>query len=183
MRRRVSWKTWWLLVASILVIILLIATNFLISHWQQSYTQPASSTRIIAPHAHSDIQRSSHGVEAKDPSVLCVRFAPRVLKVYTTDTPNRAALISQYYTRNANGLSLPVARIARQPLDEYTGFLMTSSRGSVTCSVGTGLEAPWILQFSKQSDGRWLCSSVAGPWKGAYKILGDKLPDRDQERQ
>lgn len=183
---RVSWKTWCFFALSMLMIVLLIATNFLISaHVYESHqTHNITSSRVpMSGKSTREQAKSTAGIDVQDASGLCVRYAPRVLQAYTTDTPNRATLIAQYYTKHANGLSIPVTRIARQPLDEYTGFLMTSSQGSVTCSVGTGLQAPWILEFGKQINGRWLCSSVAGPWKGACNIVGDKLPvNLDMER-
>lgn len=104
------------------------------------------------------------------PLALCETTAPKAVKAYVTASPDRQRLLRRYFAPHAGGLDIPVSRIAPQPAAGFAGFLNEGTpHAAATCSVSTGLESPWILDWEYDADSGWLCTSIAGPMGQAYK--------------
>lgn len=124
-------------------------------------TPPAAAT--------TQAEGKGRGVRST-PLDLCARTAPRAVRAYVTDSLDRKRLLRRYFTPRAGGLNIPVSDIAPQPAAEFAGFLNEGTpRATATCSVSTGLESPWILDYEYSADSGWLCTSIAGPMNQAYK--------------
>lgn len=132
-----------------------------------------------------------HGAAARTKASverLCADTAPAALKAYVTDTADRADRLDRYFTRDAAGLSIPINRIAPQPLDQFVGFIETGddSAGAASCGVATGLASMWTLEYEYTARNGWLCTSVTGPLEGAYVIQPGAPPDiqrQDSEQE
>ena len=114
-------------------------------------------------------------------SDLCSAVAPKALTAYAIASSGRARLLARYFTSDADGLSIPVDRIARQPLESsaWTGFELTGTdRSAATCSVSTGLASPWIMEWTFSPRVGWRCSSVTAPLEGGLAVLADS-PDAE----
>lgn len=124
-------------------------------------TPPAAAT--------TQAEGKGRGVRST-PLDLCAKTAPKAVRAYVTDSPDRKRLLRRYFTPRAGGLNIPVSDIAPQPAAEFAGFLNEGTpRATATCSVSTGLESPWILDYEYSADSGWLCTSIAGPMNQAYK--------------
>lgn len=146
---------------------LFLGVNFAISHATSDMTDVAA-VRERPPAAERDGTQSgtepSPAMEAGD---VCADLAPRALRAYVTDSPDRDGALREMFTADAAGLSIPASRIMSQPLDTFTGFLVSGDGRTATCAVATGLASAWTMTY-EYDDGRWLCSAVAGPLDGAY---------------
>ena len=158
-------------------VVVFIAANFMLSAF-------TSSDRDGRGRDGSSVSMSEDPVKTgeKDDVIrstvsdLCTTTAPRALAAYATAANQRDELLSRYFTPNANGLSVPVERIAAQPLESsaWTGFELTGTeRSSASCSVSTGLAAMWVMDWTYSQSGGWRCSSVTAPLQGGYVVLGD----------
>lgn len=108
-------------------------------------------------------------------SAACVDLAPRTLKAYMGE--DRSRLKGPWFTEDAQGLDVPVSGIAPQPVETFTGSLNTGAdRSMAVCSVWTGLESPWILQYRYTNEAGWLAVMVQGPAEGAYTLSGGPRP-------
>lgn len=85
---------------------------------------------------------------------------------------------------DAQGLNIPIDRIAGQPDVQASGGMNAGTSTTATCSVWTGLESPWTLTWRWTADKGWKCTGINGPLEGAYTVLGDKAPaeDKDDEK-
>lgn len=104
------------------------------------------------------------------PLALCETTAPKAVKAYVTASPDRQRLLRRYFAPHAGGLNIPVSHIAPQPAEKFAGFLNEGTpHATATCSVSTGLESPWILDWEYSAESGWLCTSIAGPMGQAYE--------------
>lgn len=111
---------------------------------------------------------------ASTASAACTDLAPRTLRAYMDG--DRSRLKGSWFTEDAQGLDVPASGIARQPLDAFTGTMNAGSdRSTAVCSVWTGLESPWVVQYRYTNEAGWLAVMVQGPAEGAYS-----LPDRPE---
>lgn len=137
---------------------------------------PSSTSRAAKPRPSRTARpkpRPGRSV-ASTASAACTDLAPRTLKAYMGE--DRSKLKGSWFTTDAQGLDVPASGIARQPLDGFTGTMNTGSdRSTAVCSVWTGLESPWVIQYRYTNEAGWLAVMVQGPAEGAYA-----LPDREK---
>lgn len=162
------------LFALLLVVALIAANYFMAKANKPSQVQDPSRPTASAPATINESDSEKYMV--RDAGEMCEELAPRTLHAYIDDTPDRSELLSRYFTPNAQGLTIPVSEIAKQPTDTFTGFLGASDDASATCSVATGLSAPWILHYTYSTEDGWMCDSVSGGMDGAYKTKEGKAP-------
>lgn len=106
------------------------------------------------------------------PSDVCEKLAPRTLQAYMTMP--RKDLKGVWLTPNAQGLEIPISAISKQPLKDFSGALSGGSQYSTAvCTVWTGLESPWLLQYRYDGEDGWLAVMVQGPSEGAYDTSGE----------
>lgn len=117
----------------------------------------------------------------RDAETMCAQLAPKALAAYVTDSADRDELLQKYFTPNAQGLTVSVKELAKQPSDSFEGFLNTSEGITAVCSVATGIEAPWILSYSWDDANGWRCDAVTGGMIGAYKQHSGKAPKAKEQ--
>lgn len=140
----------------------------------KSHTPPsAAETQSVASTTPSSDTAAFMGRDAQD---MCERLAPAALKAYVTDAPDRAQLLQRYFTPTARGLSISVHDIAEQPAKQFSGFLNTDNGDTAVCSVATGIDAPWILEFRWDDTNGWMCDGVSGGMNGAYRQRSGQAP-------
>lgn len=129
----------------------------------------AAATDRPAAAAQAPAQAKRKGVRST-PLALCEDTAPKAVRAYVTASPDRKRLLRRYFAPHAGGLDIPVSDIAPQPAEQFAGFLNEGTpHATATCSVSTGLESPWILDWEYSAESGWLCTSIAGPMGQAYE--------------
>ena len=115
---------------------------------------------------------------------VCEKLAPKAAAAYTSKAADRDRLIKRYFASDAQGLNIPIDRLADQPDVQASGGMNAGTSTTATCSVWTGLESPWTLTWRWTADKGWKCTGINGPLEGAYTVLGDKAPaeDKDDEK-
>lgn len=156
----------------------LVGANMLMKRIKTNMQTPAPASQSVSP---ASPEADSDAFMTRDAQTVCERLAPDALKAYVTDAPDRAQLLHRYFTPNARGLSISVHDIADQPATRFSGFLNTSDGDTAVCSVTTGIDAPWILEFRWNNEDGWLCDGVSGGMSGAYRQRTGQAP-KAQER-
>lgn len=156
----------------------LVGANMLMKRITTNTPTPTPVSQQVAP---ASPETDPDAFTDRDAQDVCERLAPDALKAYVTDTPDRERLLQRYFTPNARGLSISVHDIAQQPATRFSGFLNTSDGDTAVCSVATGIDAPWILEFRWDDSDDWLCDGVSGGMNGAYRQRTGQAP-KAQER-
>lgn len=112
---------------------------------------------------------------------VCEKLAPKAAAAYASKAADRDRLIKRYFASDAQGLNIPIDRIADQPDVQASGGMNAGTSTTATCSVWTGLESPWTLTWRWTADKGWKCTGISGPLEGAYTVLGDKAPEEDKD--
>ncbi|MFQ6190301.1 hypothetical protein ACLMJB_09020 [Bifidobacterium adolescentis] len=120
-------------------------------------------------------------VRHQKPLEVCEKLAPKAAAAYTSKAADRDRLIKRYFASDAQGLNIPIDRIADQPDVQASGGMNAGTSATATCSVWTGLESPWTLTWRWTADKGWKCTGINGPLEGAYTVLGDKAPTEDKD--
>lgn len=172
-----------IIVATIAATVLLVAAGIASALLNPIPSSTGDPTRLVAASKSKERSaaagRSGHASTRASALKLCSDIAPKAAKAYVTDSENRESELRKYFTTDAQGLNIPVSRIEPQPAADFAGGLNTASGDTAVCSVHTGLESPWMLTWQWTDDDGWLCTAIAGPLDGAYKVLGDK-PTEEQ---
>lgn len=169
---------------TILAIILIAAINIalVLIHPTTGGENATASVQAQAEATGRSKTETTQGEAARMTAVdVCADIAPKATKAYVTDTSDRDRLIAEYFTKDATGLNIPIARIQPQPQVEYAGGLNVGDDTTATCSVHTGLESPWTLTYRWTPEQGWQCTGIQGPIDGAYKLQGDKIPDKENQ--
>lgn len=151
----------------------LVGANLLMRRIKAHTPQPTDTSQSAAPTPNAT---DSGTFMDRDAQTMCERLAPDTLKAYTTDSPARSRLLQRYFTPDARGLSISVHDIAEQPATQFSGFLNTSDGDTAICSVTTGIDAPWILEFRWDDADGWMCVGVSGGMNGAYRQRSGQAP-------
>ena len=161
---------------AILLVAALIAANYFTSKASVAHPQQTTAAHPTPSSTATTDSADAERYMARDAGTMCEQLAPKALHAYIDDTSDRGELLARYFTPDAQGLTIPVSEIAKQPTNVFNGFLSTSDEDTAICSVTTGLSAPWILHYTYSADKGWLCDSVAGGMDGAYKTKEGKAP-------
>ena len=109
------------------------------------------------------------------------KLAASDVKAETSTSTPAARRQKPYFASDAQGLNIPIDRIADQPDVQASGGMNAGTSTTATCSVWTGLESPWTLTWRWTADKGWKCTGISGPLEGAYTVLGDKAPEEDKD--
>lgn len=167
---------------AILLMGILAGANTLLQHAKTGRAESAALQSTSAhPHEQSADMEESDAYMIHDAQTMCAQFAPKALQAYVTSGNQRSVLLQRYFTPDAQGLTVAVNEIAKQPLDTFTGFWNVSSEDSAVCSVATGTEAPWTMTFEWTDADGWKCSAVSGGMRGAYREHNGPAPKAVQK--
>lgn len=131
----------------------------------------------------AETSTSTPAVRHQKPLEVCEKLAPKAAAAYTSKAADRDRLIKRYFASDAQGLNIPIDRIADQPDVQAAGGMNAGTSTTATCSVWTGLESPWTLTWRWTADKGWKCTGINGPLEGAYTVLGDKAPTEDDDEK
>ena len=140
--------------------------------------------KAAASDVKAETSTSTPAVRHQKPLEVCEKLAPKAAAAYTSKAADRDRLIKRYFASGAQGLNIPIDRIADQPDVQASGGMNAGTSTAATCSVWTGLESPWTLTWRWTADKGWKCTGINGPLEGAYTVLGDEAPaeDKDDEK-
>lgn len=140
--------------------------------------------KAAASDVKAEMSTSTPAVRHQKPLEVCEKLAPKAAATYTSKAADRDRLIKRYFASDAQGLNIPIDRIADLPDVQASGGMNAGTSTTATCSVWTGLESPWTLTWRWTTDKGWKCTGINGPLEGAYTVLGDKAPaeDKDDEK-
>ena len=132
--------------------------------------------KAAASDVKAETSTSTPAVRHQKPLEVCEKLAPKAAAAYTSKAADRDRLIKRYFASDAQGLNIPIDRIADQPDVQASGGMNAGTDTTATCSVWTGLESPWTLTYQWTADKGWKCTGIS-----AYTTLGDKTPDEKGE--
>ena len=140
--------------------------------------------KAAASDVKAETSTSTPAVRHQKPLEVCEKLAPKAAAAYTSKATDRDRLIKRYFASDAQGLDIPIDRIADQPDVQASGGMNVGTSTTAPCSVWTGLESPWTLTWRWTADKGWKCTGINGPLEGAYTVLGDEAPaeDKDDEK-
>ena len=127
-------------------------------------------SRLAASDVKAETSTSTPAVRHQRPLEVCEKLAPRAAAAYTGKGGDRNRLIKRYFASDAQGLNIPVDRIADQPDVQASGGMNAGTSTTATCT----------LTWRWTADKGWKCTGISGPLEGAYTVLGDKAPEEDK---
>ena len=164
-----------IIAATTAAVVLMVVANiaFILVHPGTEDQDKAAASDVKA-----ETSTSTPAVRHQKPLEVCEKLAPKAAAAYTSKAADRDRLIKRYFASDAQGLNIPIDRIADQPDVQASGGMNAGTSTTATCSVWTGLESRWT------ADKGWKCTGINGPLEGAYTVLGDKAPaeDKDDEK-
>lgn len=170
-----------IIAATTAAVVLMVVANvaFILVHPGTEDQDKAAASDVKA-----ETSTSTPAVRHQKPLEVCEKLAPKAAAAYTSKAADRDRLIKRYFASDAQGLNIPIDRIADQPDVQASGGMNAGTSTTATCSVWTGLESPWTLTWRWTADKGWKCTGINGPLEGAYTVLGDKAPaeDKDDEK-
>lgn len=170
-----------IIAATTAAVVLMVVANiaFILVHPGTEDQDKAAASDVKA-----ETSTSTLAVRHQKPLEVCEKLAPKAAAAYTSKAADRDRLIKRYFASDAQGLNIPIDRLADQPDVQASGGMNAGTSTTATCSVWTGLESPWTLTWRWTADKGWKCTGINGPLEGAYTVLGDKAPaeDKDDEK-
>ena len=168
-----------IIAATTAAVVLMVVANiaFILMHPAGTEDQD----KAAASDVKAETSTSTPAVRHQKPLEVCEKLAPKAAAAYTSKDADRGRLIKRYFASDAQGLDIPIDRIADQPDVQASGGMNVGTSTTATCSVWTGLESPWTLTYQWTADKGWKCTGISGPLEGAYTTLGDKTPDEKGE--
>lgn len=130
-----------IIAATTAAVVLMVVANiaFILMH-------PAGTenrNKLAASDVKAETSTSTPAARHQKPLEVCEKLAPKAAAAYTSKAADRDRLIKRYFASDAQGLNIPIDRIADQPDVQASGGMNAGTSTTATCSVWTGLESPW----------------------------------------
>lgn len=168
-----------IIAATTAAVVLMVVANIAFILMHPSGTE--NRNKLAASDVKAETSTSTPAARHQKPLEVCEKLAPKAAATYTSKAADRDRLIKRYFASDAQGLNIPIDRIADQPDVQASGGMNAGTSTTATCSVWTGPESPWTLTWRWTADKGWKCTGISGPLEGAYTVLGDKAPEEDKD--
>ena len=142
-----------IIAATTAAVVLMVVANIAFILMQPSGTE--NRNKLAASDVKAETSTSTPAARHQKPLEVCEKLAPKAAATYTSKAADRDRLIKRYFASDAQGLNIPIDRIADQPDVQASGGMNAGTSTTATCSVWTGLESPWTRpDQDQQEDGR-----------------------------
>ena len=134
-----------IIAATTAAVVLMVVANIAFILMHPSGTE--NRNKLAASDVKAETSTSTPAARHQKPLEVCEKLAPKAAATYTSKAADRDRLIKRYFASDAQGLNIPIDRIADQPDVQASGGMNAGTSTTATCSVWTGLESPWTLTW------------------------------------
>ena len=176
-----------IIAATTAAVVLMVVANIAFILMHPSGTD--NRNKLAASDVKAETSTSTPAARHQKPLEVCEKLAPKAAATYTSKAADRDRLIKRYFASDAQGLNIPIDRIADQPDVQASGGMNAGTSTTATCSVWTGLESPWTLTWRWAADKAGNAPASAGrskartPSSATRRRRKTRTTRNDQDRQ